>query len=61
VKMGLFAFIAAACAGIVWLVQFTVRPVAGDAIAETLSALAVSAWIVVLGFKMYGETSLPNK
>jgi len=61
VRMGLFAFIAAACAGIVWLVQFTVRPVAGDAIAETLSALAVSAWIVVLGFKMYGETSLPNK
>lgn len=38
-KMGLFTFVTAAFAAIVWTVQFTVRPVPGVAIPETLSHL----------------------
>jgi hypothetical membrane protein len=56
-KMGLFTFVTAGFAAIVWTVQFTVRPVPGVAIPETLSALAALAWIAVLGFEMLREDS----
>ncbi len=56
-KMGLFTFVTAGFAAIVWTVQFTVRPVPGVAIPETLSALAALAWIAVLGFEMFREAS----
>jgi len=56
-KMGLFTFVTAGFAAIVWTVQFTVRPVPGVAIPETLSALAALAWIAVLGFEMFREDS----
>lgn len=59
-KMGLFTLLAPAFAAIVWAVQFAVRPVQGVAIPETLSALAASAWVVVLGFKMFRETPHSN-
>jgi hypothetical membrane protein len=59
-KMGLFTFVAAAFAAIVWAVQFAVRPFQGVAIAETLSALAASVWVVVLGFTMFREASQFN-
>jgi hypothetical membrane protein len=59
-KMGLFTFVTAAFAAIVWTVQFTVRPVPGVAIPETLSALAALAWIAVLGFEMFREASHSN-
>ena len=57
VKMGLLTFVTATFAAIVWIVQFAVTPVPGVAIPETLSALAASAWVVVLGLKMFRDAS----
>jgi hypothetical membrane protein len=60
IRMGLLTFVSAAFAAIVWIIQFTVRPVSGVAIPETLSALAASAWVVVLGLKMFRDASYFN-
>lgn len=60
VRMGLFTFVAGIFAATVWIVQFAVRPFPGVAIPETLSALAASAWVVVLGYKMFNEASHSN-
>jgi hypothetical membrane protein len=60
IKMGLLTFITATFAAIVWIIQFTVTPVPGVAIPETLSALAASAWVVVLGLKMFRDASHSN-
>lgn len=57
VKMGLFTLGVAIFAAIVWIVQFTVRPFEGVAIPEVLSALAASAWAVLLGFEMFKAIS----
>jgi hypothetical membrane protein len=51
-KMGLFSFFAAAFAIVVWAIQFTVGFGKNVAIPETLTALSVSAWAMILGFKM---------
>jgi len=50
-KLGLFTFIAAIVAAIVWTIPFG----KGVAIPETLSALSASTWSIVLGFKMLKE------
>ena len=47
-KLGLFTIIAAIIAAIVWTVPFG----RGVAIPETISALSVLTWSIVLGFKM---------
>ena len=47
-KLGFFTFIAAIVAAIVWTIPFS----KGVAIPETLSALSVLVWLIVLGFKM---------
>lgn len=47
-KLGFFTFIAAIAAAIVWTIPFG----KGVAIPEALSALSVSTWSMVLGFKM---------
>jgi hypothetical membrane protein len=56
-KMGVFTFLLAMFAVIVWVVQFSARFVPGVAIPETLSALSASTLSVVLGFKMLQEVS----
>jgi hypothetical membrane protein len=56
-KTGVFTFLLAMFAVIVWVVQFSARFVSGVAIPETLSALSASTWSVVLGFKMLQEIS----
>lgn len=48
IKLGFLAFIAAIVAAIVWTIPFG----KGVAIPETLSALSVCVWSIVLGFKM---------
>jgi hypothetical membrane protein len=60
IKMGLLTFVTATFAAIVWIIQFTVTPVPGVAIPETLSALAASTWVVVLGLKMFRDASQFN-
>jgi len=47
-KSGLFTFIVAIVAAIVWIIPFG----RGVAIPETLSALLASTWAIILGFKM---------
>ncbi|MEM3731797.1 MAG: DUF998 domain-containing protein [Candidatus Bathyarchaeia archaeon] len=54
-KMGIFTFLIAAFAALVWIIQWTVGFGPNVAIPETLSALAASAWAVVLGTKMLKE------
>lgn len=61
VKMGLFTFLAAIVAAVVWIIQFTIRFVPNVAIPETISALSASTWSIVLGFKMLKEASHSNK
>jgi hypothetical membrane protein len=51
-KMAAFSFIAAIFSIIVWVVQYTVGFGKGVAIPETLTSLSVSAWALVLGFKI---------
>ncbi len=51
-KTGAFTFLTAMVAAVPWVAYFAVQYVEGVAIPETVSALAVSAWAVVLGFKM---------
>ena len=50
-KLGLFTFVVAVVAAIVWVVPFG----KGVAIPETLSGLSASTWSVVLGFKILTE------
>ncbi len=50
-KLAFFTFIAAIVAAIVWTIPFS----KGVAIPETLSALSVSMWSIVLGCKMLKE------
>ncbi|MGQ9726051.1 MAG: DUF998 domain-containing protein [Candidatus Bathycorpusculaceae bacterium] len=59
-KMGLFTFIVAFFAALVWIIQWTVGFGRGVAIPEALSAIAASLWIIVVSFKMFREAS-PNK
>ncbi len=56
-KTSVFTFLLAVFAISVWVVQFSARFVSGVAIPETLSALSVSTWSVVLGFNMLQEAS----
>lgn len=56
-KIGLFTFLMAIFAAIVWAAQFSLRPFSGVAIPETLSALSVSAWSIVLSFTMLKDAS----
>lgn len=49
VKLGFFTFMTAVIAAFVWALPFW----EGVAIPETLSALSVSIWFIVLGFEMF--------
>jgi hypothetical membrane protein len=61
VKMGLFTFLAAAVAAVVWIIQWTIPFGPGVAIPETLSALSGSTWAIASGYKVLREASHSNK
>jgi hypothetical membrane protein len=61
VKMGVFTFLTAIIAALVWVLQFAMRYVPNVAIPETISALLASTWTIVLGFKMLKQGSRSNK
>ena len=61
VKLGLFTFLTSIIAVLVWVLQFAMRYVPNVAIPETISALSVSTWSIVLGFKMLKEASQSTK
>jgi len=61
VKMGVFTFLVAITAAVVWIIQWTIGFGSNVAIPETLSALSASMWAIVLGFKMLKEASHSNK
>jgi hypothetical membrane protein len=56
-KMGLFSFLAAVFAMIVWIIQFTVGFGEGVAIPETLTSLSVLTWTLVMGYNMFKQSS----
>lgn len=60
VQMGLFTFLAAIFATVVWAIQWTIKFGPDVAIPESLSALSASMWSIVLGFKMLKEASHSN-
>jgi len=59
-KMGLFTFLAAIFAVVVWVIQFTIKFGRGVAIPETLTSLSASAWVMFLGYKMLKQASHPT-
>jgi hypothetical membrane protein len=61
VKMGLFTFLTAIVAIVVWMIQFTIKFGSNVAIPETISALSASIWSLVLGFQMFKQASRSNK
>jgi hypothetical membrane protein len=61
VRMGLFSFLAAIVAAVVWVIQFSMRLVPSVAVPEAVSALSALMWFVVLGFKMLKQASHSNK
>ncbi|MEM3597052.1 MAG: DUF998 domain-containing protein [Candidatus Bathyarchaeia archaeon] len=50
--MAVFSFLAAIFSIAIWIFQYNVGFGKGVAIPETLTAIAVSAWALILGFKM---------
>ena len=59
-KMALFTLLTAAAAATPWILQFTIHYVSGVAIPEFASALAGSAWTIVLGYKMLKTPPQPK-
>ena len=60
-KMGMFTFLTAIVAVLVWVLQFAMQYVPNVAIPETISALSASTWSTVLGFQMFKHGSRSNK
>ncbi len=59
-KMALFTLLTAVAAATPWILQFTIQYVSGVAIPEFASALAGSAWTIVLGYKMLKTPPQPK-
>jgi hypothetical membrane protein len=59
-KRALFTLLTAAAAATPWILQFTIHYVHGVAIPEFASALAGSAWTIVLGYKMLKTPPQPK-
>jgi len=57
VKLGLFTFLVAAVAVVVWIIHWTIPFGSGVAIPETLFAVSASTCFIVLGSKMLKEVS----
>jgi len=60
-KMALFTLLIAIAAALPWMLLFAVRYVSGVAIPEFASAVAGSAWAVVLSYKMFKAASQPKR
>ncbi|NWF86868.1 DUF998 domain-containing protein [Candidatus Bathyarchaeota archaeon] len=56
-KMGLFTFLIALFATIVWAIQWTIQFGPNVAIPEALSAFSAATWSIVLGYKMLRHSS----
>jgi hypothetical membrane protein len=52
-RSGVFTLLVALFAAVAWVFYFLVRYVPGVAIPELLSALAVSAWAIAVGWRIY--------
>lgn len=61
VKLGLFTFLVAAVAVVVWIIHWTIPFGSGVAIPETLFAVSASTCSIVLGFNMLKEASHLSK
>jgi hypothetical membrane protein len=59
-KMALFTLLIAIAAALPWMLLFAFHYVSGVAIPEFASALAGSAWTVVLSYKMFKAASQPK-
>jgi hypothetical membrane protein len=59
-KMAAFTLLIAVAAALPWVLLFTLHYVSGVAIPEFLSALAGSAWSVLLSYKMFKGASQSN-
>ncbi|MBN1244481.1 DUF998 domain-containing protein [Candidatus Bathyarchaeota archaeon] len=59
-KMALFTLLTAVAAATPWILYFAVHYVSGVAIPEFASAVAGSAWTVVLSYKMFKAASQPK-
>ncbi|MBN1358919.1 DUF998 domain-containing protein [Candidatus Bathyarchaeota archaeon] len=59
-KMALFTLLTAIAAATPWILQFTIHYVSGVAIPEFASALAGSAWTIMLGYKMLKTPPQPK-
>ena len=60
-KMALFTLLTAVAAALPWILYFTVHYVSGVAIPEFASAVAGSAWTVVLSYSMLKVASQPKR
>lgn len=60
VKMALFTLLVAIVAVAPWILYFSIRFVPGVAIPEAISALSVSTWAIVLGYRMVKQASRSN-
>lgn len=59
--VAVFSFLAAFFSIVVWAFQYTVGFGKGVAIPETLTSIALSAWVLVLGFKMLKQQRNNNE
>jgi hypothetical membrane protein len=59
-KEAVFTLLTGLFAATPWILQFMIHYVSGVAIPEIASALAGSAWIMVLGYKMLRAASQPK-
>jgi hypothetical membrane protein len=60
-KMALFTLLIAIATALPWILLFAFHYVSGVAIPEFASAVAGSAWAVVLSYKMFKAASQPKK
>ncbi|RJS77275.1 DUF998 domain-containing protein [Candidatus Bathyarchaeota archaeon] len=56
-RLGVFTFLVALIAALVWIIHWTIPFGKGVAIPETLSSLSASVWSIVVGFKMLKASS----
>jgi hypothetical membrane protein len=60
-ELSIFTLLTALVAAAPWVLYFLVRYVPGVAIPELISALAASAWAIVIGWKMFRLGSITQK
>ncbi len=60
-KLGIFTFLTALIAALVWIIHWTIPFGKGVAIPEALSSLSASLWSIVVGFKMLRASSHSNR